>query len=108
MARGRTSDRLYFYLRVANCPGPWELSRFWEQISPLGHAQDSGFGTAKDPTAGWFELWAKKHVRTIQDVRQGLRLLGVAADRVPEVVEIDKNEGKAQSKQLDLFGGGAP
>lgn len=107
MVRGRTSDRLYFYLRVTNCSGPGELSRFSAQISALGHAQDSGAGTVKDPTAGWFELWAKKHVRTIKDVREGLRRLGVADDRVPEVVEIDRNEGKAQSKQLDLFGGGA-
>lgn len=99
---------MYFYLRVANCPGPGELSRFWEQISSLGHARDSGFGTAKDPSAGWIELWAKGHLRTIPDVRQGLRLLGVAPEQVPEVVEIDRGEGKAQARQLDLFGTGAP
>jgi hypothetical protein len=100
------SRRHFFYLRLANCESPSQLKRLADAIrSSLGSIRDSGLGTAKDPKSAWVELGAKDHVVTIADVRQGLNLLTIETHDVPEIVEIDRGEGPAQAKQLDLFVG---
>ena len=95
--------RFHFYLRIPSCDTT-RLMRIADKVRSLGAVRDSGMGTAKDPHSGWLELYAKDWIVSIPALRQNLNLLGIDEGTVPEIVEIERGEGKAQAKQLDLFG----
>lgn len=95
-------SRSHFYIRFASCDYA-RLQQLVEQLRPLGAVRDSDVGTVKDPQSSWVELYAK--FDTIERVREQLTVHGVDNDHVPEVVQIDRGEGRAQARQLDLFGG---
>lgn len=97
------SRRQHFFLRIANCDTSMVM-RIADKVRTLGSVRDSGMGTAKDPKSGWVELYAKDWIASIPSLRQNLNLLGIDEKAVPEIVEIERGEGKAQAKQLDLFG----
>ena len=98
------SRRFHFYLRFVEC-NAWELSQLSERLRPIGTVRDSGLGTAKSPKSGWVELHVRDWINSIPALRQQLKLLNFPDDAVPEIVEIDRGEGKTQAKQLDLFSG---
>ena len=95
-----------FYVRIGNCDRQ-SLVRLMETAKQLGSIRDSGHGTAKDPNSAWFEIRAKDWIVSIEALRQNLSMIGIDNSIIPEVIVVDPGEGRTQSRQLDLFGGGA-
>lgn len=93
-------DRVY--IRVSNCAEPEELERIKTILSKrVGKVWDCGAGTAKDSTAGWFEVRPRARVCElgVVEVLNKHDLL----DRIDDCYPISRGYGSVHARQLDLF-----
>jgi hypothetical protein len=89
-----------FYVRLAS-QAVTEVPVLRRKVAKFGRVRDCGFGTAKEPSAAWFEVEVKDEY--LDGIRRVLR--ETFADRLQEATEVDRGEGRLQAKQLNLFAG---